>query len=61
MIRFAGFFILAVLFMFGPITTVTSAADPSPSEQKEKEKKDMGGPKLQDDKKKEEKKDMGGK
>lgn len=64
MTRYARFIALAAFLAFGLGTAVSFAAEPVPAEQKDKdkEKKDMGGTKADDDsKKKDEKKDMGGK
>ena len=61
MTRYASFIALAAFLTFGFGTAASFAADPVPAEQKDKEKKDMGGPKAEDDKKKDEKKGMGGK
>lgn len=60
MIRYAQFIALAAFLTFGAGTTLSLANEPAPTEQKEK--KDMGGSKADDDsKKKDEKKDMSGK
>jgi len=61
MTRYASFIALAAFLTFGLGTAVSFAAEPVPAEQKDKDKKDMGGPKADDEKKKDEKKDMGGK
>jgi len=61
MTRYASFIALAAFLTFGLGTAVSLAAEPVPAEQKDKDKKDMGGPKADDEKKKDEKKDMGGK
>jgi hypothetical protein len=63
MTRYASFIALAAFLTFGLGTAVSFAGEPIPAEQKDKDKdkKDMGGPKADDDKKKDEKKDMGGK
>jgi hypothetical protein len=58
MTRFASLIALAAFLTFGIGTAISFAGDPAPVEQKDK--KDMTGPKL-DDEKKSEKKDMGGK
>lgn len=59
MIRYASFLALAAFLTFGIGTAVSFAGDPAPAEQKDK--KDMTGPKADDEKKKDDKKDMGGK
>jgi hypothetical protein len=63
MTRYASFIALAAFLTFGVGTTVSFSGEPIPAEQKDKDKdkKDMGGPKADDGKKKDEKKDMGGK
>ena len=61
MTRYASFIALAAFLTFGLGTAVSFAAEPAPAEQKDKDKKDTGGPKAGDEKKKDEKKDMGGK
>jgi hypothetical protein len=58
MTRFASLIALTAFLTFGIGTAMSFAGDPAPIEQKDK--KDMTGPKL-DDEKKSEKKDMGGK
>jgi hypothetical protein len=58
MTRFASLIALAAFLTFGIGTAISSAGDPAPVEKKDK--KDMTGPKLGDEKKSE-KKDMGGK
>lgn len=59
MTRYAQFVALAAFLTFGLGTAVTFAGEPAPTEQKDK--KDLSGPKADDDsKKKDEKKDMGG-
>ena len=58
MTRFASLIALTAFLMFGLGTAISFAGDPAPAEQKDK--KDMTGPKA-DDEKKSEKKDMGGK
>jgi hypothetical protein len=63
MTRYASFIALAAFLTFGLGTAMSFAGEPIPAEQKDKQKdkKDMGGPKADDGKKKDEKKDMGGK
>lgn len=58
MTRFASVIALTAFLTFGLGTAISFAGDPAPAEQKDK--KDMTGPKA-DDEKKNEKKDMGGK
>jgi hypothetical protein len=58
MTRFASLLALTAFLTFGLGTAISFAGDPAPAEQKDK--KDMTGPKA-DDEKKSEKKDMGGK
>lgn len=58
MTRFASLLALTAFLTFGLGTAISFAGDPAPAEQKDK--KDMTGPKA-DDEKKNEKKDMGGK
>ncbi len=58
MTRFASFIALAAFLTFGLGTAVSFASEPAPVEQKDK--KDMGGSKADDEsKKKDEKKEMG--
>ena len=59
MSRFARLIALTAFLTFGLGTAVSFAGDPAPAEQKDK--KDVTGPKADDEKKKDEKKDMGGK
>jgi hypothetical protein len=59
MSRFASLIALTAFLTFGLGTAVSFAGDPAPAEQKDK--KDVTGPKADDEKKKDEKKDMGGK
>lgn len=59
MSRYASFIALAAFLTFGLGTASSFADQPAPAEQKEK--KDKGGSKADDEKKKDEKKDMGGK
>jgi hypothetical protein len=60
MTSYASFITLAVFLTFGVGTAVSFAGEPIPAEQKDKDKdeKDMGGPKADDGKKKDEKKSM---
>jgi hypothetical protein len=58
MTRFASLIALTAFLTFGIGTAISFAGDPAPVEQKDK--KDMTGPKA-DDEKKSEKKDMSGK
>ncbi len=58
MIRYARFLALAAFLTFGLGTAVSFAAEPAPAEQKDR--KEMNGGKVNEDKK-DEKKDMGGK
>jgi len=58
MTRVASLLALTAFLTFGIGTTISFAGDPAPAEQKDK--KDVTGPKA-DDEKKNEKKDMGGK
>lgn len=57
--QLASLFALAAFLTFGLGTTLTSADEPTPAEQKEK--KDSSGSKADDEKKKDEKTDKGGK
>lgn len=59
MSRYMSVIALAACLSFGIGTALSVAGDPAPAEQKEK--KDLGGSKADDEKKKDEKKDMGGK
>jgi len=60
---YASFITLAAFLTFGVGTAVYFDGEPIPAEQKDKDKdkKDMGGPKADDGKKKDEKKGMSGK
>jgi len=58
MTRVASLLALTAFLTFGIGTAISFAGDPAPAEQKDK--KDMTGPKA-DDEKKNEKKDIGGK
>ena len=59
MARFAHMIVLAAFLALGVGTPLTFAAEPSPTEQKDK--KDTNSGKAEDDSKKDEKKGMGGK
>lgn len=59
MARFAHMIVLAAFLALGVGTPLTFAAEPTPTEQKDK--KDTNSGKAEDDSKKDEKKGMGGK
>lgn len=58
--KFTGLLALALLLSFGVVTTLTYAGDPAPAPTDEKDKKNPGGPKA-DEQKDEKKDDKGGK